>query len=87
MNQAIGRIIRHRNDYGAIILCDCRFGSSQFKGQLSAWLRPYIKNFNNFGVVTKDLRMFFRYAEQTVSKQISLKYSKIYELVDFFLIS
>ncbi|XP_043267015.1 regulator of telomere elongation helicase 1 homolog isoform X2 [Venturia canescens] len=68
VNQAIGRIIRHRNDYGAILLCDCRFGSTQFKSQLSAWLRPHIKHFNNFGVITKDLRMFFRYAEQTLPK-------------------
>ena len=27
VNQAIGRVIRHKNDYGAIILCDERFGS------------------------------------------------------------
>jgi hypothetical protein len=25
VNQAVGRVIRHRNDYGAIILCDERF--------------------------------------------------------------
>lgn len=25
VNQAIGRVIRHRHDYGAIILCDERF--------------------------------------------------------------
>jgi len=24
VNQAIGRVIRHRKDYGAIILCDSR---------------------------------------------------------------
>ena len=27
VNQAIGRVIRHRNDYGAILLCDERFVS------------------------------------------------------------
>lgn len=25
VNQAVGRVIRHRHDYGAIILCDERF--------------------------------------------------------------
>ena len=25
VNQGMGRVIRHRNDYGAIILCDDRF--------------------------------------------------------------
>ena len=28
VNQAIGRVIRHRHDYGAIFLCDHRCGSS-----------------------------------------------------------
>ena len=30
VNQAMGRVIRHRRDYGAIILCDERF-----KGEVS----------------------------------------------------
>ena len=67
VNQAIGRIIRHKNDYGAVILCDCRFENLNFKKQLSAWLRPYIKKFTNFGIVTKELREFFRNAENIVS--------------------
>ncbi|CAK9810667.1 Regulator of telomere elongation helicase 1 homolog [Anthophora quadrimaculata] len=66
INQAIGRIIRHKNDYGAIILCDCRFDNPSFKKHLSPWLRPYIKNFTNFGVITRELRDFFRYAENTL---------------------
>lgn len=31
VNQAIGRVIRHRHDYGAIIFCDERFALSAFK--------------------------------------------------------
>lgn len=63
----MGRIIRHKSDYGAIILCDSRFENPNFKKQLSAWLRPYTKKFTNFGIITKELREFFRYAENTVS--------------------
>ncbi|XP_063978683.1 regulator of telomere elongation helicase 1 homolog [Diachasmimorpha longicaudata] len=66
VNQAIGRIIRHKDDYGAIILCDTRFNNASFKGQLSSWLRPHIKNFSNFGIVTRELRNFFKTAEATL---------------------
>ncbi|KAK2582863.1 hypothetical protein KPH14_008941 [Odynerus spinipes] len=64
VNQAIGRIIRHKNDYGAILLCDCRFENPNYKQQISAWLRPHMKKFNNFGTIVKELRDFFRYAQQ-----------------------
>jgi len=43
VNQAIGRVIRHRNDYGAIILCDQRFAQPSVQNQLSLWLRPRVK--------------------------------------------
>ncbi|KAK1124462.1 hypothetical protein K0M31_006814 [Melipona bicolor] len=65
VNQAIGRIIRHKNDYGAIILCDCRFDNPSFKKHLSTWLRPHIKSFTSFGIIVKELKDFFRYAEYT----------------------
>ena len=37
LNQAIGRCIRHKNDYGAIILLDCRFHNTATHKQLSRW--------------------------------------------------
>ncbi|XP_051173035.1 regulator of telomere elongation helicase 1 homolog [Leptopilina boulardi] len=66
VNQAIGRIIRHKDDYGAIIFCDCRFDSAQFKGQLSAWIRPHIKKFSNFGMMVKEIKEFYRYTENAL---------------------
>ncbi|XP_067211494.1 regulator of telomere elongation helicase 1 homolog [Linepithema humile] len=75
VNQAIGRIIRHKSDYGAVILCDCRFENPNFKKQLSAWLKPYIKKFTNFGMITKELRDFFRNAENTLP-QPSITYAQ-----------
>lgn len=62
VNQAVGRVIRHKDDYGAVILCDSRFAENHFKTQLSAWIRPFIMNYNKFGPVMKDITQFFRQA-------------------------
>jgi len=60
VNQAIGRVIRHRKDYGAIILCDERFSQRTTQNHLSAWLRPEIKVFNAFGETLVSLKTFFK---------------------------
>ncbi|KAJ5078619.1 regulator of telomere elongation helicase 1 [Anaeramoeba ignava] len=39
VNQAVGRIFRHKNDYGAIILCDERFCEMNNQRQLSKWFQ------------------------------------------------
>ncbi|KAI1088048.1 DNA repair helicase [Rostrohypoxylon terebratum] len=39
VNQSIGRAIRHRNDYAAIVLVDRRFGTERIKGKLPGWIR------------------------------------------------
>lgn len=70
VNQAIGRVIRHRNDYGAILLCDVRFQQSNQVQQLSKWIRDILgsqKINTAFGPVVKELREFFRNADKTVS--------------------
>lgn len=66
VNQAIGRVIRHKNDYGAILLCDCRFNNPKLKGQLSAWLRDYINVSNKFGETVSEICRFFRNAQTTL---------------------
>ncbi|KAL3680444.1 hypothetical protein R1sor_023400 [Riccia sorocarpa] len=60
VNQAIGRVIRHRNDYGAIILCDERFAQGNSQGQMSLWLRPHIKCYSKFGDAAFSLTRFFK---------------------------
>ena len=37
LNQAVGRCIRHKLDYGAIILLDRRFSSTANQRHLSRW--------------------------------------------------
>ena len=61
MNQALGRVIRHRNDFGAVILADERFGYGNVRGQLSVWLRPAVQSFDSFGKAAAKLAQFFRH--------------------------
>lgn len=59
VNQAIGRVIRHKNDYGSIILLDERFSRRDQIDRLSAWLRPYLKEFDNINDLINPLTKFF----------------------------
>lgn len=43
------RAIRHAGDYGALLLCDDRFGSPATQASLSAWLRPHVTRHASFG--------------------------------------
>jgi Helicase C-terminal domain len=60
INQAMGRVIRHRLDYGAIILADERFRSEATRMQLSSWLRGSVTSHDTFGAATKSLQAFYR---------------------------
>ncbi|XP_055452055.1 regulator of telomere elongation helicase 1 isoform X3 [Psammomys obesus] len=66
VNQAIGRVIRHRHDYGAIFLCDHRFAYADARAQLPSWVRPYLQVYDNFGRVIRDVAQFFRVAQKTM---------------------
>jgi regulator of telomere elongation helicase 1 len=61
VNQAIGRVIRHKDDYGAILLCDERF--SRYKTGLSKWVQSHLQTKYNekftFGPIIRDLGKFF----------------------------
>ena len=73
VNQALGRVIRHRHDHGAVILLDERFGYGDTRAQLSVWLRPAIQSFDAFGPAAAQLSRFFkRRATRTAdaSKQV-----------------
>ncbi|WCJ40717.1 hypothetical protein M5689_021626 [Euphorbia peplus] len=60
VNQAVGRVIRHRYDYGAIIFCDERFANLNSQSQISLWIQPHIKCHSKFGDVVFTLSRFFR---------------------------
>ncbi|XP_009997011.1 PREDICTED: regulator of telomere elongation helicase 1 [Chaetura pelagica] len=64
VNQAIGRVIRHRQDYGAIFLCDHRFTTGDVRGKLPSWVRPYVSVYDNFGHAVRSVSLFFRVAQE-----------------------
>lgn len=72
VNQAIGRVIRHVNDFGAIFLCDQRF--HKYKPDLSKWLQPHLKQQTatfRFGLIIKDLNEFFPSHNAFLTKNIN----------------
>ncbi|EDV23136.1 uncharacterized protein TRIADDRAFT_27892 [Trichoplax adhaerens] len=71
VNQAIGRVIRHRNDYGAIILCDERFNQKDSISQLPKWLKDYVQAYGSFGLTQKSLKDFFSTAMTLVRLHVN----------------
>ncbi|KAL1199370.1 Regulator of telomere elongation helicase 1 [Cardamine amara subsp. amara] len=65
VNQAIGRVIRHCHDYGAIIFCDDRFEQPSQQSKISLWIRPNVKCYSRYGEVISDLARFFRIERST----------------------
>ena len=59
VNQAIGRVIRHKNDFGAILLCDARFSYSGNLSQLPSWIQPSVKVYGKFSEAIISLKSFF----------------------------
>ena len=60
VNQAIGRVIRHVQDYGSIILCDERFGWRNNKDGISKWLRNSIVLYSEYDKFDLKMRAFFQ---------------------------
>ena len=56
--QAIGRVIRHKKDWGAIFLLDDRFHYDKQVSQLSSWVRPRLKKYSQCTPALTDFRKF-----------------------------
>lgn len=68
----MGRVIRHRWDYGAVLLADERFGYQQNQRQLSKWLREHVVQHNSFGAAIGSLTKFFKVRPELVIYRIWL---------------
>lgn len=63
VNQCIGRAIRHKNDYAAIIMIDRRYETTRIQGKLPAWIRQSLvpsSNVKSSSSIQDELTTFFR---------------------------
>ena len=58
VNHAIGRVIRHIDDYGVILLMDERFAQNNIN--ISRWIDNCKRLYNNFSDLEADLGAFFK---------------------------
>ncbi|XP_009362870.2 Fanconi anemia group J protein homolog isoform X1 [Pyrus x bretschneideri] len=70
LNQAAGRCIRHRFDYGAVILLDERYHKERNTAYVSKWLKKSIRHYNNFDTSMEELKSFFSDVKERVSKNM-----------------
>lgn len=60
VNQAVGRAIRHKDDYAAILLIDKRHASERIRGKLPRWIQGSLKRPGSVRDVQQGLREFFK---------------------------
>uniref|UniRef100_A0A0N5CD99 Helicase ATP-binding domain-containing protein n=1 Tax=Strongyloides papillosus TaxID=174720 RepID=A0A0N5CD99_STREA len=58
VNQAIGRVIRHKDDFGAVLLLDQRF-STMDRCHYPSWMRESIKSYDNSKLYLQECAKFF----------------------------
>ena len=59
VNQAIGRAIRHKNDYAAILLIDRRYATERIQAKLPGWIKNSMKKPESVDNISRGLRNFF----------------------------
>ncbi|KAJ2719424.1 Fanconi anemia group J protein [Coemansia sp. Benny D115] len=63
ISQALGRCLRHRNDWGAIIMLESRFALPQNIKKLSKWVHQSTQVYSSFDMAINHLQQF--YTERT----------------------
>jgi len=58
VNQALGRCIRHKEDWGALVILDSRFSESKNYSKLSRWILDYRKCYSSHDEFEKSLTTF-----------------------------
>ena len=69
LNQALGRVIRHRNDWGSMFLLDYRFTENHYKKGLSTWIKKALDG-GHFDQIMEDYENF---VQENGNKKIEVK--------------
>uniref|UniRef100_A0AC34FDJ4 ATP-dependent helicase C-terminal domain-containing protein n=1 Tax=Panagrolaimus sp. ES5 TaxID=591445 RepID=A0AC34FDJ4_9BILA len=85
LNQALGRCLRHRNDWGAILLFDNRFlkqgdHSCPDSKTISSWVRPLLWHYNDHPSLMNGLAKFVD--ERKIASEIQLLVKEMVNIVD-----
>lgn len=59
VNQSIGRAIRHKNDYAAIVLLDRRYERASIRDKLPGWIKESLKTGLSFAEGSRSIETFF----------------------------
>jgi chromosome transmission fidelity protein 1 len=59
VNQCVGRAIRHKGDYAAIMLLDRRYGTKRIQAKLPKWIRSSLTSDSGVRDVKQKLASFF----------------------------
>ncbi|XP_031640817.1 regulator of telomere elongation helicase 1 homolog [Contarinia nasturtii] len=72
VNQAIGRVIRHKDDYGAILFCDERFYDYHLNKDISFWVKSLLPQTREtpfgFRNMLNEMQVFFAECDRTLPK-------------------
>lgn len=60
VNQTIGRALRHKDDYAAIVLCDHRYSQERYRRDLPKWMQSRIGKVYSFPQVFRSVSTFFK---------------------------
>ena len=60
VNQCVGRAIRHKGDYAAILMLDRRYGSRRVQDKLPKWIRGSLTGGLGVGDIGGRLDRFFK---------------------------
>lgn len=60
VNQSVGRAIRHKEDYAAILFLDHRYSRPNIISQLPGWISRHLRVVDRFGPTIPQIRSFFK---------------------------